>query len=183
MKKIKVLLSALAMVAAMAFVSCGGGAGDDPTGGKSGSDPVKEGPRAWVAASADGVTITDNGDGTCTFTLSAQYNGSAVLLYINEDKSSIAASETVAVDLDYETTSTANPKFYFCLAKDTDDSWNTTPTSGDEYRDADAKSGNLKAEITATAESNEVKIKFNAWQWAGAEDDTVKITVKSVTVK
>ena len=31
MKKIKVLLSALAMVAAMAFVSCGGGAGDDGT--------------------------------------------------------------------------------------------------------------------------------------------------------
>ena len=41
MKKIKVLLSALAMVAAMAFVSCGGGAGDDPTGGKSGSEGVK----------------------------------------------------------------------------------------------------------------------------------------------
>ena len=41
MKKIKVLLSALAMVAAMAFVSCGGGAGDDPTGGKSGSGAVK----------------------------------------------------------------------------------------------------------------------------------------------
>lgn len=40
MKKIKVLLSALAMVAAMAFVSCGGGAGDDPTGGKSGSEAV-----------------------------------------------------------------------------------------------------------------------------------------------
>ena len=40
MKKIKVLLSALAMVAAMAFVSCGGGAGDDPTGGKSGSGAV-----------------------------------------------------------------------------------------------------------------------------------------------
>ncbi len=36
MKKIKVLLSALAMVAAMAFVSCGGGAGD----GESGSDAV-----------------------------------------------------------------------------------------------------------------------------------------------
>ena len=40
MKKIKVLLSALAMVAAMALVSCGGGAGDDPTGGKSGSGAV-----------------------------------------------------------------------------------------------------------------------------------------------
>ena len=41
MKKLKVLLSALAMVAAMALVSCGGGAGDDPTGGKSGSGAVK----------------------------------------------------------------------------------------------------------------------------------------------
>ena len=40
MKKIKVLLSALAMVAAMAFVSCGGGA-DPTTGGTSGSDAVK----------------------------------------------------------------------------------------------------------------------------------------------
>ena len=42
MKKIKVLLSALAMVAAMAFVSCGGGAGDDPTGGKSGAGAVED---------------------------------------------------------------------------------------------------------------------------------------------
>ena len=40
MKKIKVLLSALAMVAAMAFVSCGGGA-DPTTGGTSGADAVK----------------------------------------------------------------------------------------------------------------------------------------------
>ena len=40
MKKIKVLLSALAMVAAMAFVSCGGKAGDDSTGGTSGAEPA-----------------------------------------------------------------------------------------------------------------------------------------------
>ena len=40
MKKIKVLLSALAMVAAMAFISCGGGA-DPTTGGTSGAEPVK----------------------------------------------------------------------------------------------------------------------------------------------
>ena len=40
MKKIKVLLSALAMVAAMAFVSCGGGAGD-PTSAPESGEPAK----------------------------------------------------------------------------------------------------------------------------------------------
>lgn len=38
MKKIKVLLSALAMVAAMAFVSCGGKAGDDGTSSPAATD-------------------------------------------------------------------------------------------------------------------------------------------------
>lgn len=183
MKKIKVLLSALAMVAAMAFVSCGGGAGDDPTGGKSGSDPVKEGPRTWVGATTDTVAVTDNGDGTCTFTLSAAYNGNAVLLYINEDKSSIAVGKKVEVKLDYETTSSVNPKFYFCLAKDATSSWDTPKTSDDKYNDGSAKTGTLIQEIEAKEESNQVKIKFNAYQWAGSEEDTVKITVKSVTVK
>lgn len=40
MKKIKVLLSALAMIAAFGFVSCGGKAGDDSTGGTSGAEPA-----------------------------------------------------------------------------------------------------------------------------------------------
>lgn len=40
MKKIKVLLSALAMVAAMAFVSCGGGAGDS-TSAPAAGEPAK----------------------------------------------------------------------------------------------------------------------------------------------
>lgn len=40
MKKIKVLLSALAMVAAMAFVSCGGGAGD-PTSAPAAGESAK----------------------------------------------------------------------------------------------------------------------------------------------
>lgn len=179
MKKIKVLLSALAMVAAMAFVSCGGGA--DGTSEPAGTPENTT--RTWEAASADGVTITDNGDGTCSFTLSAANNGNAVLLYINEDKSSIDAGKKVVVDFDYETTSTANPKFYFCLAKDEANSWTTPATSDDKYVDATDKSGNLKAEIEATGASNEVKIKFNAWKWTGAESDTINIKVNSVTVQ
>ncbi len=179
MKKIKVLLSALAMVAALAFVSCSGGS--DGTSSPAEEPEVKV--RAWEAASADGVTITDNGDGTCSFTLSAAYNGNAVLLYINEDKTSIESGKKVVVELDYTTTSTANPKFYFCLAKDSTDSWNTEKTSADKYVDATDKSGTLTAEIEATGESNEVKVKFNAWEWAGTADDTIDITVKSVTVQ
>lgn len=50
MKKIKVLLSALAMVAAMAFVSCGGGAGDDGT-----SSPA-------AAPEATGETVIATGE-------------------------------------------------------------------------------------------------------------------------
>ena len=181
MKKLKVLLGAIALIAAMAFVSCG-----QPTGNNglvSGGAEETTGVRTWTAASNDGVTITDNGDGTCSFTLSAQYNGNAVLLYINQDHSSIAAGKKAIVNLDYSTTSTINPKFYFCLAKDDTSSWDTVKTSDDKYVDATSASGSLTAEIEATSESNEFKVKFNAWEWAGSESDTINVTVKSVTVE
>ena len=182
MKKLKVLLGAVALIASMALVGCnqpaGSGAGT-VTGGAEETTSV----RAWTAASNDGVSITDNGDGTCSFTLSAQNNGNAVLLYINQDHSSIAAGKKVIVNFDYSTTSTTNPKFYFCLAKDETNSWSTPATSDDKYVDATTTSGSFTAEIEATAESNEFKVKFNAWQWAGDESDTINIKVKSVTVE
>ena len=52
MKKIKVLLSALAMVAAFGFVSCGGKAGDDSTGGESDPSAV---PRQLVVFEGEKV--------------------------------------------------------------------------------------------------------------------------------
>lgn len=179
MKKLKVLMGALALIASMAFVSCG-----DPVNTATGDgDGATTTVRTWEAASNDGVTITDNGDGTCSFTLGANNNGTAVLLYINQDKSSIAAGKKVEVVFDYSTTSTANPKFYFCLAKDQTNSWDTPKTSDDVYDDAQNLTGTMTKEITATGESNEIKIKFNAWQWTGSESDTINVKIKSITVK
>ena len=150
--------------------------------------PVATTTRTWEAASNDGVTIEDNDDGTCSFELNSNYNGNAILLYINENKSSIASGKTVNLEIAYETVSgkwekdTSFPKFYFCLANNETSSWNTTKTSDDTYRDATATSGTITVGIPATGESNEFKVKFNAWEWTGSETDKVKVTVKSVSV-
>ena len=145
--------------------------------------------RKWEAASNDaGISVEDNDDGTCSFELGANNNGTAILLYINENKSSIASGKTVNLEIAYETVSgkwekdTSFPKFYFCLANNETSSWNTTKTSDDTYRDATATSGTITVGIPATGESNEFKVKFNAWEWTGSETDKVKVTVKSVSV-
>lgn len=178
MKKIKVLLGALALIASLGLIGCTPSA--NPTSAA----------RKWVAASSDaGVTVTDNNDGTCSFVLSAANNGNAILLYINEDKSVIDTGKTVELEIDYEAVegkwekADAKPKFYFCLANGATSSWDTPKTSADAYRDGDATKGTITLDIPATAESNQFKVKFNAWQWAGGAADEVKVTVKKVTVK
>ena len=111
MKKIKVLLSALAMVAAMAFVSCGGGAGDDSTGGKSGSGAVKptedlilfEGEKVLEASGyanyIEFTTPVEAGSGYKKFAVEASYSSddgiqAAVQLMSADD---LQASETVSL--------------------------------------------------------------------------------------
>ena len=57
MKKIKVLLSALAMVAAMAFVSCGGGAGDPTSAPADSGDIVVFDPATYTGDIGEVVEV------------------------------------------------------------------------------------------------------------------------------
>lgn len=124
MKKIKVLLSALAMVAAMAFVSCGGGAGDDPTGGKSGSGAVEEALVFDITASYDNYIVFDEavpeGTGYTKANVIAKFESttgnSGKLQLMNEDNSA-QASATIDIGTDYATLSVA------CLAGATYTAW------------------------------------------------------------
>lgn len=185
MKKLKVLMGALALIASMALVGC-----NQPTSG-AGGNGGETGGRSWERAINDGAELTDNGDGTATATLTSNYNGTAVVVYINEDKSAVASGTKVKVDFDYETVEgkwsdeSLNPKFKVQLATGGDKYWNTTKAQSDnEYYDVTTKSGSFSQTFTANAEADELVIQFNAYNWAGGAevDDQVKVTIKSVTI-
>jgi|GEM_PF-6385738 uncharacterized protein (DUF736 family) len=188
MKKLKVLLGAVALIASMALVSCG-----DPVNTTTGEGTG--GVRTWEKAVTNSANITDNGDGTATVTLTSSDNGNGVIVYINADKSSLEAGKTVKVSFDYETVegkwtdSTKNPKFKVQLGKGGTGWWNVEKAqSGNEYYDADRKNGSMDLEFTSLAGANELLIQFNAWQWNGegvtdTGDDQVKVTIKSITVE
>lgn len=187
MKKIKVLLSALAMVAALAFVSCGGGA--DGT-----SEPAvtpENTTRTWESISA--APATDNGDGTCSVIAKSQYSGGGMVVYINEDKSTLENGKTVEIEFDYAVVdgkwkdATLFPKFAGTLCKDITSTYPIDDCGKEtKYLDGSAASGSLTMtlEVADDKAPNEVFLKFNAYQWKGDEtNDEVKITIKKITVK
>ena len=183
MKKLKVLIGALALIASMALVGCSGAT--NPSGGETGG-------RSWERAINDGAALTDNGDGTATAILSSNYSGIGVVVYINQDKTSVAAGANVKVEFDYEivqgkwTDNSLNPKFKVQLASGGDKYYNTTKAQSDnEYFNMDTKSGTFSQTFTASEAANELLIQFNAYNWeAGADvDDQIKVTIKSVTVE
>lgn len=191
MKKFKILLGAVAMIAALAFVGCSNGSDSNDTPADNGGAQTPVAVRAWERAIADGADLTDNGDGTATATFTSNYNGTGVVVYINQDKSAVASGTKVKVDFDYETVEgkwsddSLNPKFKVQLATDGDKYWNTTKAQSDsEYYDVTTKSGPFSQTFTASAAANELLIQFNAYNWAGGADvdDQVKVTIKSVTI-
>ena len=192
MKKFKILLGAVAMIAALALVGCSNGNDDsNETPADNGGGQPTVTVRAWERAIEDGADLTDNGDGTATATFTSNYNGTAVVVYINEDKTAVASGTKVKVDFDYETVEgkwsddSLNPKFKVQLASGGDKYYNTTKAQSDnEYYDVETKSGSFSQTFTASAEANELVIQFNAYNWAGGSDvdDQIKVTIKSVTI-
>ena len=124
MKKIKVLLSALAMVAAMALVSCGGKAGDDGT-----SSPAGETPKGTVvnclAGQDDGYTVfldlqttVDAGSGYTKVTVDADWKSAKGIKPVIQLMTAENNQSSVGVDI-----SKANSADCFLAA--TYDNWST----------------------------------------------------------
>ena len=138
--------------------------------------------------SGKGATFTVNADGTVSGTLTAKDNGNGIVVYINKDKSAVAAGSTVKFSFDYETvtgwSNEANkPKFKLALKKDAKDySDSETLASAENYKDANEATGTVNSSIKADKECNQLLIQFNGWEWTGAVTDSVKITLKSVEV-
>lgn len=185
MKKVIFGLTAL-LAACVFFMGCPNTSTSDPT---TGNEENTETARKWESAVSDAAAVTDNGDGTFASTFVSKYSGNGFIVWINEDKSSIAAGKTVTVTFDYATDSwedsTLAPKFCGSLLKDCTSIWKTSPTSdGTSYFAGDAATGTITKSITAKSESNQLFIKFNAYEWGGNDTtDSIKVTVKSVTVE
>ena len=144
----------------------------------------------WANAlpTGKGAPFMVNADGTVSSTFTAAYNGNGIVVYINKDKSAVAAGSTVKFSFDYETvegwSDDANtPKFKLDLVKDaTDYSGLTSLTSTNPYKDTNGTKGNVAYSLKADKECNQLLIQFNAYEWPGVETDSVKITLKSVEV-
>ncbi len=145
--------------------------------------------RSWEAASNDGTAIVDNNDGTCSTKFSSAYNGNGTVLYINEDKSSVAANTTITLSFDYEVDSnnwqnmSLNPKFAVCFAENETSFWEILSNSTEtKYFECNSTSGTFSQSIVCPVKANQICIKFNAWEWPGdSENDVVKITVTEIS--
>lgn len=156
-------------------------------------DPKPEDPKPeakWPNAlpSGKGATFTVNADGTVSSTFTAADNGNGIVVYINKDKSAVAAGSTVKFSFDYETVTgwsddTKTPKFKLALKKDAKDYTDSdTLASAENYKDTNETKGNVAYSLKADKECNQLLIQFNAYEWPGAVTDSVKITLKSVEV-
>ena len=194
MKKSLIVLAAISMIALM-FTGCPSSTDPAPQTSDPATTKPEEKPeekpavRKW-AATIDGASVTDNGDGTCSITTKSQYSGGGMVVYLNEDKSDIAEGKTVVLEFDYETVegawkdSTLNPKFCATLGKDITSIWSVDGCSDTKYMDGNALKGSLTMEVVAKKAANEVFLKFNAYQWGGdAANDQLKITLKKITIK
>ena len=140
-----------------------------------------------------GAPFIVNSDSTVSSTFTAAYNGNGIVVYINKDKSAVAAGSTVKVTFDYKTTTwkdeTIKPKFKVALCTAAEDYWSyTNCTEGSksyaEYWDAENLEGSITLSRKASADADMLAIQFNAdgWPETGADTDSIDITLKSVEV-
>lgn len=185
MKKLLPLILMLAG-AALLFTGCPKDAPEEPVSQPADTPETPDTPaeRKWVADSGE---ITDNGDGTCSFTVNSAYNGTGVVLFINEDKSAVAAGKTVKIVFDYEeaegwTDAKLFPKFASKFGAAGTVYYNLGDAS---YYDTTEASGTIEKEFTLTADATVFSIQMNTYEWGGDGDGTskVNVTLKSVEVK
>ena len=108
-----------------------------------------------------------------------------MIVYINSDKSAVASGKTVKVSFDFEEGSWSDdsllPKFVVVAGSESQ-GWDLKG-SDPAYRDAAAATGSIEVPVTLTADSDVVKVQFNAWKWPGAETDSIKVTIKTIDVE
>lgn len=135
-----------------------------------------------------GATFTVNEDGTVSGTCTAKNDGNGIVLYINKDKSSVAAGSKVKFAFDYEILDgwhdeNVKPRFKLDLLKDATDYWGQTSLTSDNlYHNAENTKGTMTITLLAKEECNQLLMHFNTYEWQGAETDSIKITLKALKV-
>ena len=193
MKKI-ILISSILL--AFGLISCSNSSGgkSDPNLPEGGNPPASSTTREWKSAlpSGKGATMTDNGDGTLSATFIAASSGNGIVVYINEDETKVEKGKKVNVTFEYKTKVWSNeslkPKFKVALCTAADDYWkytNCTEGTADfkEYYDADVLEGEVTVSRTASEAADMLAIQFNAYNWTGADTDSIDIKLKSVEIE
>ena len=145
-------------------------------------ETVKKIENTYTGGASD---ITHNDDGSITGVSSAANSGQPLIVYINSDKTSVASGKTVKVVFDFAVESwsddTLLPKFVVAAGLESE-GWDLKG-SAPAYRDATAATGSIEVPLVLTAESDVVKVQFNAWEWPGSETDSIKVTIKTIDVE
>ena len=157
----------------------GAGSGGTETGG---NETVKKIENTNTGGASN---ITKNDDGSITGVISAENNGEPLIVYINSDKTNVALGKKVKVVFDFveESWSDNNllPKFVVVAGSESD-GWGLKG-SDPAYRDAAAATGSFEVPVVLKADSDVVKVQFNAWEWPGSKTDSIKVTIKTIDVE
>ncbi|MBQ7970018.1 MAG: hypothetical protein IJ293_03410 [Treponema sp.] len=137
--------------------------------------------------------LTENADGSVTYTTSAQYSGGGYVFYIREDKSVINLEnyESISIDFDYEAvdgkwaSEASNPKWCLNLYPEGAGFWNGATTLG--YFDSTSTKGSMthtySVKDSDKGDYSAICLKLNAYQTGNADTDECKVTIKSIKLK
>lgn len=137
--------------------------------------------------------LTENADGSVTYTTSAQYSGGGYVFYIKEDKSVINLEnyESISIDFDYEAvdgkwaSEASNPKWCLNLYPEGAGFWNGATTLG--YFDSTSAKGSMthtySVKDSDKGDYSAICLKLNAYQTGNADTDECKVTIKSIKLK
>ena len=199
MKKITKIVKSISSVALLATImSC-----TQPNSGTSdsiskqpstdGSDLTVKLLNSQVLDKGSVGNLTENADGSVTYTTSAQYSGGGYVFYIKEDKSVINLEnyESISIDFDYETVAdkwasgASNPKWCLNLYPEGVGFWNGATTL--EYFDSTSAKGSMShtysVKDSVNGDYSAICLKLNAYQTGNADTDECKVTIKSIKLK
>ena len=194
MKKLISLFGLLLIISTTMFTSC------NPEAEQPGkSDPVQPDPidpvvtvklsNSQVFAKGSVGELTENDDGSVSYTTSAQYSGGGYVFYIKEDKSVINLEnyESICIDFDYEVvegkwaSEAPNPKWCLNLYKEGNDFYGGETI--DYFASSSAKG--TESYIYSVKDENKgeydaICLKLNAYQSGNEDTDECKVTIKSI---
>lgn len=194
MKKLISLFGLLLIISTTMFTSC------NPEAEQPGkSDPVQPDPidpvvtvklsNSQVFAKGSVGELTENDDGSVSYTTSALYSGGGYVFYIKEDKSVINLEnyESICIDFDYEVvegkwaSEAPNPKWCLNLYKEGNDFYGGETI---DYFDSSSAKGTesyiYSVKDENKGEYNAICLKLNAYQSGNEDTDECKVTIKSI---